>query len=279
MPAVPSCFLEPLWVQFRALLPPRQVFHPLGCHRPRVPDRMVFEKLVMMLRFGCSYREAADDTCSATTLRTRRNEWLAAGVFQKLVRIVLQAYDSVVGLELSDLAVDGCITKAPCGGECAGPSPVDRGKQGIKRSTLIEATGIPLGAVLAPANRHDSVWVVPALDLLAPWAPFDPDDPPTVHLDCGYNSAKTRAELAARGLRGEISKRGKPAPIQAGQRWPVERTNSWGNNFRKLLRCTERVKKVVQLWVDFAHAIIILRRLIREGWRRYRWPARPRRRP
>jgi hypothetical protein len=40
--------------------------------------------------------------------------------------MVLKAYDRVIGLELNDVAVDGCITKAPCGGERAGKSPVDR---------------------------------------------------------------------------------------------------------------------------------------------------------
>jgi transposase len=276
MPAVPSCFLEPLWVQFSALLPQRQVSHRLGCHRPRIPDRVVFDKLVQMLRFGCSYREIADRTCSATTLRARRNEWLAAGAFQQLERIVLESYDSMIGLELSDLAVDGCITKAPCGGERAGRSPVDRGKQGIKRSTLTEAKGIPLGAVLASASRHDSVLLPSTLDKLVAWVP---PEPPTVHLDRGYDYPKTEAELAARGLRGQVAKRGKPAPIQVGERWPVERTNSWVNNFRKLARCTERVPAVIELWLSLAHAIITLRRLIREAWVRYRWDARPSRCP
>ncbi len=56
-----------------------------------------------------------------------------------------------IGLLLGDLAVEGCITKAPCGGEKAGRSPVDRGKQGIKRSTVVDGRGIPLGAVIVPA--------------------------------------------------------------------------------------------------------------------------------
>jgi len=47
---------------------------------------------------------------------------------------VLVAYDQMIGLELEDLAVDGCITKAPCGGQTAGRSPVDRGKQGLIRN-------------------------------------------------------------------------------------------------------------------------------------------------
>ncbi len=66
------------------------------------------------------------------------------------------AYDRIVRLLLDDLAVDGCITKAPGGGDVAGRCPVDRGKQGMKRSLMVKARGIPLGRVLAGANRHDS---------------------------------------------------------------------------------------------------------------------------
>ena len=49
------------------------------------------------------------------------------------------------------------------GGEKAGISPVDRGKRAIKRSMAVDAKGIPLGAVSAPANRHDSPLLVPTL--------------------------------------------------------------------------------------------------------------------
>ena len=73
----------------------------------------------------------------------------------ELRQMALRAYDQIIGLELSDVAVDGCVTKAPCGGEKSGRSPVDRGKQGIKRSTVVDAEGLPLGTVAASANRHD----------------------------------------------------------------------------------------------------------------------------
>jgi hypothetical protein len=56
----------------------------------------------------------------------------------------LDNYDYLVGLELDDVCVDGCIVKAPCGGETAGRSPVDRGKQGTKRSVMTDGAGIPL---------------------------------------------------------------------------------------------------------------------------------------
>ena len=61
---------------------------------------------------------------------------LAKRVFADLKMIARESYDRIVGLVLREIAVDGCITKAPGGGECAGPSPVDRRKQGMKRSLL-----------------------------------------------------------------------------------------------------------------------------------------------
>jgi len=274
VPAVPSSIIEPIWDQLAALLPAREAPHPLGCHRWRIPDRLVFDKLVQVLVFGCAYARIADATCSATTLRRRRDEWIAAGVIDALHTLVLAAYDRMIGLALDDVAVDCCITKAPCGGEVAGRSPVDRGKQGLKRSVAVDAAGLPLATIAAPANRHDSPLLAPTLDALG----FD-DRPMTVHLDRGYDSGATRTRLATRGLTAAIATKGTPAPIAAGQRWVVERTNAWSNAHKKLVWCTERRAAVVAFWIAFSAAIIIVGRLVRQAWTRYRWETRPRRRP
>src|SRR4051794_37281713 len=52
VPAVPSCILDPLREEFLALLPPRIDDHPLGCHRRRIPDSVVFDKLVEVWSTG-----------------------------------------------------------------------------------------------------------------------------------------------------------------------------------------------------------------------------------
>ena len=277
MPAVPRYIIEPIWEQFRALLPPRGAdAHPLGCHRRRIPDRLVFDKLVQVLVFGCAYNRISDGSCSATTLR-RRDEWIGSGAMEKLRRIALEAYDRIVGLRLADVAVDCCITKAPCGGEMAGRSPVDRGKRGLKRSAVVDADGIPLGAVAAPANRHDSPLLGETLDALGKLGPLP--ERMSVHLDRGYDSEATRRRLRDRGLEATISEKGKPAPLAATKRWVVERTNSWHNAHKKLAWCTEKRARVVDFWIAFSEVIVVVRRLIREAWARYRWENRPRRRP
>jgi transposase len=277
VPVLQPYIIEPIWEQFSALLPDRKTDHPRGCHRPRIPDRVVFEKLVAVLVFGCAYWRIADEECSASTLRRRRDEWIEAGVMDELREMALEAYDRFLGLELTHLAVDCCITKAPCGGEMAGRNPVDRGKRGIKRSMVVDACGIPLGTVIAPANRHDSRLLADTLDTTQRLGPLP--DQASVHLDHAYDSGATRQKLAARRLRPEISEKGKPGAVTATKRWVVERTSSWQNAHKKLVWCTEKQGRVIDFWVAFSEVIVIVRRTIREAWSRYRWQDRPSRRP
>ncbi|GHC84059.1 hypothetical protein GCM10010349_68770 [Streptomyces flavofungini] len=63
--------------------------------------------------------------CSATTIRSRRDEWVRLGVFARLEQLALGSYDRIVGLVLDQIAVDGPITKAPAGGEAAGRDLAD----------------------------------------------------------------------------------------------------------------------------------------------------------
>ena len=63
MPAIPPYIIEPIWQQLSALLAQPRSDRPPGCHRPRIPDRVVFEKLVQVLVFGCAYERIADEEC------------------------------------------------------------------------------------------------------------------------------------------------------------------------------------------------------------------------
>ncbi|WP_432548983.1 transposase, partial [Kineococcus auxinigenes] len=178
--------------------------------------------------------------------------------------------DTMIGLDLADVSVDGSITKAVGGGQCAGRSPVDRGKCGTKRSVLVDAAGIPLHVEVAGANCHDSPLLAPTLARLNAWGPLPTTV--TVHLDAGYDSKNTRALLAELGLRGRIAVKGVKAPIQNHQRWPVERTHAWLNGYGKLRRITDRSRAVVEFYTHLAAALTVLRRLLNEARDRYPWP-------
>ena len=163
MPAVPSSLIEPLWVEFAALLPGRPEYvptHPLGCHRRRIPDRVVFEHVVRALIHGSGYERIATAACSDRTIRRRLKDWARWGLAPALHARCLAAFDKMIGLRLGDICADAAITKAPCGGEKAGKSPVDRGKMGLKRSMAVDASRVPMGVVSAPA-RAATCWSPP----------------------------------------------------------------------------------------------------------------------
>jgi hypothetical protein len=276
VPVLPVCLLRPLWEQFAALLPERPAVapsHPLGRHRARIADRVVFEHVIAALVHGSGYERIASSGCSDRTIRRRLHEWAAAGLAEHVHSLALRAYEKMIGLDLDDLAVDGCITKAPGGGEAAGRSPVDRGEQGLKRSVVTDGSGIPLALVSAGANRHDSPLLAPTLAGLDTLARRPKRA--VVHLDRGYDNAPTRALLADLGFEGAIARKGVPAPLQAGSRWAVERTHSWMNGYGKLRRCTEKRRPVVDFYLYLAAALVVIRQLIRRARTRYRWPTRP----
>src|SRR4051794_32526572 len=121
----PLCILDPLR---------EEVPHPATCPAGsasaglsprRIDYRIVFDKIVMAVVFGCAYARLGDASCSATTLRRRRDERTALGVFDRLRRAALDAYATIIEPDLADVAVDGW-TNSPCGGECARRGSVDR---------------------------------------------------------------------------------------------------------------------------------------------------------
>ena len=120
MPLLPASLIEPGWVEFAALIgadqgsePEFSPAHPWGCHRRRIPDRVVFDYVIAALVHGSGYERIATPGCSDRIIRRRLTDWASAGYAKALLRIVLAAFDRMIGLDLEDLSVDGSITKSP----------------------------------------------------------------------------------------------------------------------------------------------------------------------
>ena len=95
---------------------PEPAEHPLGCHRPRVPDRLCLWGILIQLVTGASWVDLEailERRVSDTTLRARRDEWIAAGVFDQLRVEAVSAFVRIIGLDLTEVAIDGSLHKAP----------------------------------------------------------------------------------------------------------------------------------------------------------------------
>lgn len=263
MLALEPAVVDAIWQSFAAYLPRRkEALHPLGCHRPRISDRDCFEAILFRLVTGCSWDVAGRlGKGSETTLRRRRDEWVAAGAFEHLVEEAIEAFDKMIGLDLSEVSVDGSLHKAPMGGEGTGPNPTDRGKTGWKWSVATDANGVPIGWVTEGANRHDSILLAPTLDDINERGLLV--DIETLWLDRGYDSELTRTRLVERGITDAmIAKKRKRGSTKGtkhqpmGLRWPVERTNSWLSNFGQLRRNTDRF--TIHRLAQFALAVALI---------------------
>lgn len=163
--------------------------HPLGCHRPTVPDRLCFEGILIRLVTGCSgvdVEPLLGGAVSDTTLRARRDEWVHAGAFDRLAAETLAAYDRIVGFDFGGCTVAGSQHRAPAGGEGTGPSPVDRGKRGWKWPLFADARGVPVAWIADASNRNDCLMLVPTLEVVADRKLLAECE--TLHLDRGYDN-------------------------------------------------------------------------------------------
>jgi transposase len=268
--------VDAVWSAIEPLIPAVPDLHPLGCHRTRVADRVCFEGILIRLVTGCSWVDAEHllgGRASDTTLRGRRDEWIAAGVFDRLADEAIAAYDRIVGLDLSDCSIDGSQHKAPTGGEGTGPSPVDRGKRGWKWSLFTDRHGIPIGWATDGANRNDCTLVAPTLTATAQRVALTECE--TLHLDRGYDNGVVRRLVADDGIDdlvcSKVRARGTATTkklVPLGMRWPIERANSWLSNFGQLRRNTDRRTPHRLAQLALAIALLLAAKLI--DWRN-RW--------
>ena len=132
-------------------------------------------------------------------------------------------------------------------GKKCGPNPTDRAKDGVKRSLLTEASGVPIGLAIDGANRHDSKMVQATLESIPVKRPKPTRKKPQgMCLDKAYDYDNVRDLVKEFGYTAHIKARGEEAQAikhQAGfkaRRWVVERTHSWMNRFRRILTRWEK---------------------------------------
>ena len=131
---------------------------------------------------------------------------------------------------------------------------------------LTEAHGVPLGLVVAGANRPDMKLVESTLSSIVVERPaVTAQQPQGLCLDKGYDYAAVREIVQEFGFTAHIRARGEEALAlkhQAGfkaRRWVVERTHSWMNRFRRvLIRWDKKVENYLA-FLHFACALIAFR--------------------
>jgi transposase len=226
-------------------------------HPPTETIRVV-STLRRFLREGTPWRAltATKDQASGATLRRCLARWAATGVLAKVHALMIGMLRGH-----PDLIIDSCSVRAKRGGDLTGPNPTDRGKRGTKYHIAVDGDGVPVGCVATAANVNDTL-VFERL-FLAAFAVMARIR--TVFADKGYDAEHNR--VLCRGFRvtPHIHRRKQLAGSGLGKRrWPVERTNAWLLENRRLALRFDRLGCIVQSLLQAACIFLVAGRLADE---------------
>ena len=196
-------------------------------HPPTKTIRVV-ATLRRFLREGTPWRSltATEEQASGATLRRCLARWAETAVLAKVHALLVSMLRGH-----PDLILDTCSVRAKRGGELTGPNPTDRGKRGSKYHIGTDGDGVPVACAVTAANVNDTL-VFERLFLAAFAVTVRIR---AVFADKGYDAEHHRDLCRRFGAKPYIHKRGRPRGSGLGKRrWPVEHSNAWVLENRRL---------------------------------------------
>jgi transposase len=201
---------------------------------------------------------ATPDQASGSTLRRVLARWAERGLLAKvhaLLAAMLRGHP--------DLILDTCSVRAKRGGDLTGPNltgpnPTDRAKRGTKYHIATDGEGVPVACLATAANVNDTLacerLFLAAFAVMARIR--------TVFADQGYDAEHHRKLCRAFRAEPSIHKRGQPRGSALGQqRWPVERSNAWVLENRRLALRYDRLGFIIQSLLQAACIFLVANRL------------------
>jgi transposase len=229
-----------------------------GPGHPPAETVRVLASLRRFLREGTPWRslKATAAQASGSTLRRRLVDWAEINLLQRVHAVLVAMLRGS-----PDLILDSCSVRAKRGGDLVGPNPTDRGKQGSKYHVAVTGDGVPVACAVTGANVNDTV-LFERLFLMA-FAVMARIG--TVLADKGYDAEANRELCRSFGAEPQLHKRGRPRGSGLGKRrWPVERSNAWLLENRRLALRYDRQGFIVQSLLQAACLFLVAGRLARE---------------
>jgi putative transposase len=111
------------------------------------------------------------------------------------------------------------------------PNPIDRAKNGVKRSLLVEADGGPLSVVIAGANVPDFKLLAATLEAIVVARPEPTEEAPQhLCLDKGYDKQPAREVVERHDYQAHIRRIGEQKKdLQGKKRYPARRWVAMGS--------------------------------------------------
>ena len=167
---------------------------------PRVDDRRVINGILWRFRAGTPWRDVPERYGPRTTLYNRFTRWRAAGVWDRILDAISEAYDGdIVMIDSSCVRVHQHGAAGKKGGDDQGCMGHSRGGLTTKIHALVDAGGRPMRLKLTPGQASNAPVGTEFVDHL--------DEGATLIADRAYDTNPIREGAAARGVWANIPPR------------------------------------------------------------------------
>jgi len=240
--------------------------------RPVADWRRILNGIIFRMRSGCQWERLPRKYGPKSTVHDWFQRWCHGGVMRLIWKELVSECDELGGVDWEWQSADGWLGKARFGGEKVGKNPTDRGKNGTKKSVLVEGDGGPLGMVIAGANKPDAQLLRATIEaIVVPRPTPTKEHPQHLCLDKGYDNPTARNALKWKRYTPHIPRireASKPVDRSKGHkphRWVVERTLAWLSKCRALLIRYDKKHENYLGLLQLGCALLWYRRLHRLG--------------
>jgi putative transposase len=260
---------DDLWERIEPILQEAWPRRP-GPGRRHIDWRKALDGIIYHLRTGCQWNALPKEFGDDSSVHRWFQCWCRLGVFKRIWALLVSACEQLGEVHWDWQSADACQGKARHGGDKVGKNPTDRGKNGTKRSVIVEEQGGPLGVVIEGANRHEAKMLQATIEAIVVPRP-DPDNHEQhLCLDKAYDNPSGQQAAQAGKYTPHIRRIGEEKqatqdkhPDGKPRRWVSERIFAWLNRCRAILvRYAKKSQNYLGL-IELDCALLWYRRLWR----------------
>ena len=229
-----------LWDRISKLIPEKE--SKIG--RPPMCPRKALNAILFIIKTGIQWHCLPREMGATSTVHGKFRHWVKLGIFSNIMGMAVDYYKAHHGEGDGWHASDTSSSKAPFASSWAGKNPTDRGKQGIKKSIIVDRNGAPLALSIGAANAHDSQFFNDTLDALKN---YNYNDWKIMACDSAYDSKKIKdicfdKNFILLASENKRNSKGNQKPYKPPHRWVVERTFGWLNWNRGIKFCWTKLQ-------------------------------------
>ncbi len=265
------------WEIIEPLLPKKKKTKP-----PTWTKRIILDAVFYQLKNGCNWGDLPKNFPPYSTVYWHYKQWRKAGIITGIMQVLhgrLREKKNKKPEWTTLIIIDSQAVKNTCNAsrESSGFC-FYKSTNGIKRHLAVDSLGFPFFTHCTKANISDDQGLLEILSSNIDYFKLKPVELPktTILIDNGYHPnkleeelkkiypeimTKIQFELAPKPSKKEKDKQGRSGFVPVKVRWVIERSNSWMERCKSLIKNFERTLDHAKTKLDLCFVRLMLKRL------------------